>query len=221
MSSLTIQPISDAAIPMHRFNTLAEVERSLDGIDPGRIRLHPSPGEATKKDLLEVNNRNCELIDGIIVEKVMGFREGILTTYLLTILSAHVRLHQLGLVQGADAAVELAPNQVRIPDIAFYPWDLFPGRMIPQEPIPSLIPALAIEVLSISNTRREMSRKRHDYFQSGVKLVWEVDHRAKTISTFTQANQPDHTLSPGEILTAGSIITGLQVNVSELFAELD
>ena len=41
-----------------------------------RIRLDPRPGDATEKDALE--NKLCELIDGTLVEKAMGFKESLL-----------------------------------------------------------------------------------------------------------------------------------------------
>src|SRR3954462_11965292 len=51
----------------------------LGGVPPERIRMHPPPGTATEKDLLRLAERDkilCELIDGVLVEKVMGAREG-------------------------------------------------------------------------------------------------------------------------------------------------
>ena len=50
-------------------------------------------------------------------------------------------------------------------------WSKIPNRELPEEPVPFLIPDLAIEVLSLSNTRAEMARKRRDYFGAGVRLV--------------------------------------------------
>lgn len=43
--------------------------------------------------------------------------------------------------------------------------------------IGTLVPDLAIEVLSAGNTEGEMRRKLHDYFTAGVRLVWYIDPR--------------------------------------------
>ena len=89
----------------------------------------------------------------------MGCRESILAGVLIEVLRQFVVPRNLGLVSGADGSVRLFPGLVRIPDVAFASWDRFPGRKIPDEPIPSLAPDLAVEVLSDSNTPAEMDRK--------------------------------------------------------------
>ncbi len=53
-----------------------------------------------------------------------------------------------------------------------------PGGRLPAEAIPSLVPDLAVEVLSPSNTAAEMDQKLRDYFAAGVRLVWYLDPRA-------------------------------------------
>jgi len=72
-----------------------------------------------------------------------------------------------------------------VPDVAFASWDRFPDRKIPKAPIPSLAPDLVIEVLSESNTKAEMERKRGEYFSSGVRLVWEFDPESRTVTVYT------------------------------------
>jgi hypothetical protein len=61
--------------------TLADLLEQLGGIVPERVRFRPPPGTATEKDVLEVEaheDRLCELVDGVLVEKAMGWRESIL-----------------------------------------------------------------------------------------------------------------------------------------------
>ena len=120
------------------------------------------------------------------------------------------------MVLGADGTVELFTGQVRIPDIAFYAWAKLPGRVIPDEPIPDVHPDLAVEVLSKSNTRGEMFAKRKDYFFAGVKLVWEIDRRARTVAVYTSPENPV-ILAPGETLTGGDVLPGFTLPVADLF----
>ncbi len=57
------------------FETVADVLERLGGSPPQRIRLKPPPGTATERDVIAIHdreNRLCELVDGILVEKVMG-----------------------------------------------------------------------------------------------------------------------------------------------------
>ena len=61
--------------------TLADLLEQLGGIAPERVRFRPAPGTAIEKDVLEVQtheDRLCELVDGVLVEKAMGWRESIL-----------------------------------------------------------------------------------------------------------------------------------------------
>ena len=61
--------------------TLADLLEQLGGLAPARVRFRPPPGTATEKDVLEVEaheDRLCELVDGVLVEKAMGWRESIL-----------------------------------------------------------------------------------------------------------------------------------------------
>ncbi len=58
--------------------TIADLLKRLGNIPANRVRLHPTPGTATEKDLLEIldrENRPCELVEGTLVEKPMGFEE--------------------------------------------------------------------------------------------------------------------------------------------------
>jgi hypothetical protein len=63
--------------------TLADLLEQLGGIAPERVRFRPPPGTATEKDMLEVEaheDRLCELVDGVLVEKAMGWRESLLAS---------------------------------------------------------------------------------------------------------------------------------------------
>ncbi len=195
----------------------------LGNIPLSRVRVDPPLGRATEADVLEAerkHNRLCELVDGVLVEKGMGYRESLLALLLGRLLLDFVKPRKLGLVSGADGCVRLFPGLVRIPDVAFASWDRFPDRKIPSEPIPSLVPDLAIEVLSGSNTKAEMERKRAEYFDAGVRLVWEVDPTTRIVSVYT----PDGSvvrLDSSQTLDGGDVLPGFSLVLSELFAELD
>jgi Putative restriction endonuclease len=120
--------------------TLADLLEQLGGIVPERVRFRPPPGTATEKDVLEVEaheDRLCELVDGVLVEKAMGWRESLLASFLITILSNFVRPRNLGLVTDEAGMVRLASGLVRIPDVAFVSWDRLPNRRVPSDPNPS------------------------------------------------------------------------------------
>ena len=92
-----------------------------------------------------------------------------------------------------------------MPDVSYVSWARLPDRKLPSEAIPDLVPDLAIEVLSASNTKQEMERKRRDYFQAGSRQVWLVDGKAREFHVYTgvrkrKVYQGDATVPGGNVL---------------------
>ncbi len=206
-----------------RIRTLADLLERLGGIPADRVRFHPAPGTATEADVIEVERREdrlCELVDGVLVEKAIGFRESLLAAALCGILREFVVPRNLGLVSGADGMVRLFPGLVRIPDVAFVSWDRIPDRRVPESPIPDLAPDLAVEVVSESNTAAEMARKREEYFAAGVRLVWSVDPRSRTV-TVHDAPGRFTVLDETATLDGGEVLPGFVMPLRGLFAEVD
>ncbi|MEQ8789048.1 MAG: Uma2 family endonuclease [Pirellulaceae bacterium] len=199
--------------------TLAELIDELGGVSPRRILLRPAPGTATEQDLLARAKQKagvCELVDVVLVEKAMGFRESLLALALTELLRAFVKQHNLGLIAGAAGLLRLTPGLVRGPDVSFVSWSKIPDGRVPQAPIPDL----AVEILSESNTSGEMLRKRRDYFTAGTRAVWQFDLNARTAEVFTS---PADSIVVGEsqILDGGDVLPGFSLPLAKLFAELD
>lgn len=203
--------------------TLADLLDRLGRVPLNRIRIHPSLGAATVQDVIDIQRQEgklCELVDGVLLEKVMGLIESALAGLLIEVLRAFVVPRNLGIVTGADGTIELISGLVRIPDVAFISWDRLPGRRYPTAPIPQLAPNLAVEVLSRSNTPGEMAVKRQDYFTAGVELVWEIDPDARTVAVYTSVTDVT-TLTETDTLDGGSVLPGFTLPLRDLFAELD
>jgi Uma2 family endonuclease len=147
-------------------------------------------------------------------------RESILALYLGRILDAFVRPENLGIVLGTDGTIQIQLKLVRIPDVAFVAWDRFPNRCIPAEAAPLVVPNLAAEVLSKSNTRKEMAIKRVEYFHAGVELVWEIDPKKRTVAVYTSPTE-FAMLDEDETLEGGAVLPGFKLRLQELFGELD
>ncbi len=202
---------------------LAEILESLGGISPDRVRLKKPLGLATEADLIEANDRKggiYELVDGMLVEKGMGYNESDLALVLAGYLRAFIVPRNLGLLTGEAGMMRLFPGLIRMPDLAYASWDRIPGRRRPKEPVAGFAPDLAIEILSISNTRGEMARKRREYFEAGVRLVWEVDPRSRTVAVF-DGPETSTVLNASQTLDGGAVLPGFVLPLGELFAELD
>ena len=171
-------------------------------------------------DLERREHRLCELIDGVLVEKTMGYRESLLAVYLGAVLRDFVSSRRLGLVSGADGMVQLFPRLVRIPDVAFVSWARVPGGRVPAVPVPELVPDLAVEILSEGNTPPEMARKLREYFAAGVRLVWLVELDPRTVAVHTS---PEESTLLGETsdLDGGDVLPGFTLPLRSLFAALD
>ncbi len=203
--------------------TIADLLAELGDIPPHRVLLRPYPGTATEQDVIDIHARHkrlCELVDGVLVEKTMGYEESALAVLIATYLVNFVRPHDLGIVAGADGTLRLRPGLVRIPDVSFVSWARLPERQSPGKPIPDLAPDLAVEVLSKSNTPQEMERKLREYFQAGVRLVWYVDPEARTVEVFTAVDWSTM-LDESQTLDGGDVLPGFVLPLRELFPRRD
>lgn len=214
------KPNSKASL---KIRTLADMMRRLGDVPLERVRFDPPMGSATVADVERIRateGRLCELVEGILLEKAMGMTESTFAGFILGMLNAFVIPRNLGKVAGADGALQIIANLVRIPDVAFIRWDRLPDRRLPKEPIPLVSPNLAVEVLSKSNTRKEMAIKRQDYFSAGVELVWEIDPKKRAVTVYTSPTEST-ILSNDDILDGGTVLPGFQLPLKELFGELD
>jgi Uma2 family endonuclease len=217
---MSVVPTNPRLVHPRRFGNAAEWLRALGGVPPERILFDPLPGTATEADLLrlvEHDKRLCELIDGTLVEKPVGYLESFIAGVLLTYLNQFVIPRQLGIVTGEAGLMRLAGGRVRMPDVAFVSFDRLPERRVPAEPIPTLSPDLAVEVLSESNTPAEIDQKLREYFQSGTRLAWVIDPRARTIAVFHAAGQPSRVLHETDHLDGDHVLPGFSMAVDELF----
>jgi Uma2 family endonuclease len=198
---------------------LADLLDRLGDVPLSRIRFHPPPGTATEQDVIEAKakvGRLCELFDGVLVEKPMGYYESRVALVLARLLDTFAEEHDLGITLGADGMIRVEPRQVREPDVSFFLWDRFPGRILPRGQILGLVPDFAVEVLSPGNTPREMERKRREYFAGGARLVWEVFPESRRVHAYTA---PDlfTVFCEDDTLDGGDLLPGFTLSVRRWF----
>ena len=203
--------------------TLADVLQQLGGISPRRVRFRPAPGTATEEDVVKIRDRErrlFELVDGVLVEKVMGYWESVLAIELAGLLRDFVKPRKLGTLAGEAGMLRLSPGLVRIPDLSFISRARLAHHRRALAPILPLAPDLAIEVVSEGNTRREMARKVSEYFASGCRLVWLVDPRTRTVAVYTSTAKPIM-LTEKQVLTGGDVLPGFRLPLRKLFGLRD
>ena len=203
--------------------TMEDLLHRLGDIAPSRVRMHPTPGTATEEDVLAIDAREgrlFELVDGVLVEKGMGYRESLIAIAISHALESWVGPRRLGLVTGEGGMMRIVLKQVRIPDVAYISAARLPSGKPPSNAVPAISPDLAVEVLSESNTKAEMARKRVEYFAGGTGVVWEVDPDTRSVGVHTG---PDSftTLRDDDVLSGGTVLPGFELPLRVVFAKLD
>ncbi len=216
-----VQLIPQFAIPANW--NFADLQEKLGDIPVHRIRLNPPPGFATEEDLLRIEAQEdvlCELEFGVLVEKTMGWYESLLALLVGTEINLYLRNNDLGKVLGADGTLKILPGVLKIPDVSFLSWSRFPKTKLARRPVPSLVPDLVVEVLSESNTKKEMDAKLARYFEAGVLLIWYIDPETRTATEFTGVDQST-TIAPMGSLDGGNVLPGFRLSLPWLFEQAD
>ena len=208
--------------PVSAFDTLADLLESIGDVPLTRIRANPAPGTATESDVVAIRDRErrlYELVDGVLVEKTMGCYESILALEIAYFFQKFLDQRDLGIVAGEGGMIRFPPG-VRIPDVSFIAWTavLSPAEL--QVPVLGTAPDIAVEVLSKKNTRKEMARKLREYFDAGVKQVWVLHPKKRTMQVYTGVDQ-FKVIDETGIVDGGDVLPGFTMRVSDIFARAD
>jgi len=203
------------------FGNVADLIHRLGDIPADRILMDPLPGTANEEDLLRTLERAesipVELIDGVLVEKAVGAKESLLAAWLVRALWDFADENDLGVVLGEGAPTRLRLGLVRLPDVSFVSWKRIPGGEFPDDGVSSLVPNLAIEVLSPSNTRREIELKLDEYFKAGVQAAWIIDPKSRSARIYA-ARSRFQEIGPDGDLASARILPGFRLTLRDLFA---
>jgi len=214
--------VPESAMPFSIEWSLADLQEHL-GVPLERIRTYPPPGLATEADVIRAldaaDKRLYELIDGVLVEKAVGQYESEVVFWLIHFLSNYLDQHPIGKGYAPDAPHRVLPRQIRLPDAAIIRSERFPGGKSPQSKVLPMAPDLAIEVLSESNTRKEMRRKLRDYFAGGTRLVWYIDPETRTAKAYTSETSETNVPNDGA-LDGGDVLPGFRLALVDLFAKV-
>ncbi len=76
-------------------------------------------------------------------------------------------------------------------------------------------PIVAVEIISASNTKRDMDRKIKQYLRAGGQEVWVVDPATKQTSVFRAAKPDTEIYHRGQSFESG---LGVRVNTNKFFS---
>lgn len=176
--------------------------------------VSPAPSPSTQV----VDEPLYEVIDGQIVEKpAMGAPQVWIASQFVGWLFAS------GIAGRAVAemlfVLDSARNLKRRPDVALVSYDRWPRRRpIPDGEAWNVVPDLAVEVISPSNSADEVVKKVGEYVRAGVRLVWVVYPVERLVYVYRSAVDV-HILQVGDDLDGGDVLPGFHRPVQDLFEE--
>lgn len=161
-----------------------------------------------------------EIVNGNVVEiSPMGMLAGTLANFLAFFINFYSMPRKLGtaLVEALYCFHPARPQ--RRPDVSFVSAEQWSGALTGDTDPPSLylIPLMAAEVISPSNTFAEIEEKRLEYFEAGIALVWVIHPLQRTIHVYDSPSSC-RILSMDDTLDGGTAIPGFQIKMEELFA---
>jgi Uma2 family endonuclease len=163
---------------------------------------------------LPADGRKYELVDGGIITVPTESEHGYIVVTLTLLLGYLAR--NFGAMFDSNTGFRMASGNIRVPDLSFVSNDRLPGGALPKGFFPGA-PDLCVEVISESESRREMARKVDEYFDSGARQLWHVFPAERRVIVF-HSSAESHAYNEEDTLTAGDLIPGFQCRVAEIFA---
>lgn len=158
----------------------------------------------------------CELVRGVLEVREHPFPAHAYTAGQIThAIAQYLDAHPIGVVMAETGyTTERRPDTVRAPDLSFVSYDRLPPGW--HERYSEIAPDLAVEVLSKSNTAREIEKKIAEYFAKGTRLVWIADPAKRTVAVHVLDARP-YMLGRYEMLHGGDVLPGFRVPVNKFF----
>lgn len=168
----------------------------------------PDPKDGSKRELVRGK---------VVTMPSPGFEHGEIQSNIAFALKLFLKEHPLGRVATESGAVlERKPDTVRGPDVSYYSKERLPlGQRVVA--YPTEVPDLVVEVLSPSNSMKQLKAKAKEYLFAGVRLVWIVDPEDRTVTIITEPLE-SRTLEADATLDGGDVLPGFTCKVADLFA---
>ena len=161
-------------------------------------------------------DKRYELDQGELIEMTRpAYRHNRVLARLLFELTAYLEKKRVGEALLSENLYALSPDTRRSPDVAVILGNRY--EELKDAKVISIIPEIAAEVLSPSETPRMIHRKLKQYFAAGVKEVWLVDPDAREVEIRTGPALPNRALKIGEAMTS-KLLPGFKLPLKKLFA---
>lgn len=162
-----------------------------------------------------------ELVKGALRETIpTSILHGIIAGRIAGLLAFFLMQNNLGEVLTAETGFKLFVNErtVRVPDVAF----LSKEKIANVEDFSKFYdgtPDLAVEVISPSESYDEVQEKLEDYLAAGVKMVWIVRPKQKTVTVYRSIFD-FKTYDENEEITGENVLPDFKCKLSDIFRNL-
>lgn len=167
----------------------------------------------------EYGHRHAELVDGIVKEEVPvpNLRHGEVCAEFARLLGNFAKDNKLGRVMSNDSNIRVKrnPDTVRGPDVCFFSFAVIPPGPAP-DALTDLVPELAVEVRSPTNTWNKIFSKVGEYLTAGVRAVAVLDPETASVSVY-RADEFQQIFHAGDELTLPDVLPGFAVPVRRFF----
>lgn len=165
----------------------------------------------------ERDNRLELAADGELI--VRSFNSGI-TGIKLAQLSGQIanwnQQTKLGVGFASGAGFKLSNGAIRSPNVTWIErsrWDNL--TELERQGFAPIDPDLVIELMSASDSLRELQAKMQEYINCGVKLGWLINPDAKQVEIY-KADGTKEVLDNPEVLSGGDLLPGLKVALRKI-----
>lgn len=178
-----------------------------------------APVVYTARDLERLSDQgyHYELVKGKLRPmSPCGGPHGSATSRISFYVSGLVYGYNLGETFAAETGffVEQDLDTVLAPDFAFVAHKRLPDPL--PEGFVQAIPDFAVETRSPNDTRREVAEKVDEWLTAGVRLVWVIEPKKRTITTHCLGRDA-RTFTAGETVDGEDVLPGLAVPLDHIF----
>ena len=143
-------------------------------------------------------DKRYELDEGELIEMTRpAYQHNRILGNLFFELTAYFRRKGGGQALVSENLYALSANTRRAPDVSVILGDR--SEELRNAKVISIVPDIAAEILSQSESTRMIHRKLKQYFEAGVKEVWLIDPETKEIEIWRGFTLPERALILGEV----------------------
>jgi Uma2 family endonuclease len=186
---------------------------------PATVETKPKVWTEAEIEALPDDGYNHEIVNGeLVMSPKNNWFHGEVCIRLSTALKLFADQNRFGAVWDSSTGFWMENLNCRAPDISFVRKERLHGLKRREARFFQGAPDLAVEILSPSNTRREVDERLRDFFSSGAQLAWVIDPDRELVEVCHSPTQR-RLIGPGAMLDGGQVLPGFQYPVADLFKE--